>query len=62
MGNGISLLHFVTFPNFKYWMGLGFRVVLYELRQFRVKGLGYMSLRLRVPNFRISQTVLGHLG
>ena len=40
----------MTFPNFKYWMGLGFRVVLFELRQFRVKGLGYMSLRLRFPN------------
>ena len=25
--------------------------MLYELRQFRVKGSGYMSLRLRVPNF-----------
>ena len=25
--------------------------MLRELRQFRVKGLGYMSLGLRVPNF-----------
>ena len=24
-------LHFATFPNFKYWMGLGFRVVQYNL-------------------------------
>ena len=34
----------------------------HELRQFRVKGLGYMSLGFRLPNFPISQMVLGHLG
>ena len=34
----------------------------HELRQFRVKGLGYMSLGFRLPNFPISQIVLGHLG
>ena len=34
----------------------------HELKQFRVKGLGYMSLGFRLPNFPISQIVLGHLG
>ena len=43
-------LHFLTFPN------------LIELKQFRVKGLGYMSLGFRLPNFPISQIGLGHLG
>ena len=27
----------------------------HELKQFRVKGLGYMSLGFRLPNFPISQ-------
>ena len=36
--------------------------MLSKLRQFRVKGLGYISLGLRVPNFPISQIVLGHVG
>ena len=34
----------------------------HELRQFRVKGLGYMSLGFMLPNFPISHIVLGHLG
>ena len=34
----------------------------HDLKQFRVKGLGYMSLGFRLPNFPISQIVLGHLG
>ena len=34
----------------------------HELKQFRVKGLGYMSLGFRLPNFPISQIVLAHLG
>ena len=34
----------------------------HELRQFRVKGLGYMSLGFRLPNFPLSQIVLAHLG
>ena len=34
----------------------------HELRQFRVKGLGYMSLGFRLPNFPIPQIRLGHLG
>ena len=34
----------------------------HELRQFRVRGLGYMSLGFRLPNFQISQIVLAHLG
>ena len=34
----------------------------HELRQFRVEGLGYMGLGFRLPNFPISQIVLGHLG
>ena len=34
----------------------------HELKQFRVKGLGYMSLGFKLPNFPISQIVLAHLG
>ena len=30
--------------------------------QFRAKGVGYMSLGFRLPNFQISQIGLGHLG
>ena len=34
----------------------------HELKQFRVQGLGYMSLGFRLPNFPISRIVLAHLG
>ena len=50
MGNGISPPAFCDISK------------SHELRQFRVKGLGYTSLGFRLPNFPISQIVLGHLG
>ena len=50
MGNGISPPAFCDISK------------SHELRQFRVKGLGYMSLGFRLPNFPIFQIVLGHLG
>ena len=50
MGNGISPPAFCDISK------------SHELRQFRVKGLGYMSLGFRLPNFPISQIGLGHLG
>ena len=34
----------------------------HELKQFRVKGLCYMSLGFRLPNFPISQIVLSQMG
>ena len=50
MGNGISPPAFCDISK------------SHELKQFRVKGLGYMSLGFRLPNFPISQIVLAHLG
>ena len=50
MGNGISPPAFCDISK------------SHELKQFRVKGLGYMSLGFRLPNFPISQIVLPHLG
>ena len=50
MGNGISPPAFCDISK------------SHELRQFRVKGLGYISLGFRLPNFPISQVGLGHLG
>ena len=34
----------------------------HELKRFRVKGLGYMSLGFRLPNLQISQIGLSGLG
>ena len=50
MGNGISPPAFCDISK------------SHELKQFRVKGLGYMSLGFRLPNFSVSQIGLGHLG
>ena len=36
--------------------------MLHERRQFGVRGFGYMSLGISVPNFPMSQIMLGHLG
>ena len=50
MGNGISPPAFCDISK------------SHELKQFRVRGLGYMSLGFKLPNFPISQIVLAHLG